>query len=85
LVFLLYADYKFSQVSQEIATGTSNRRHTVGKADYQALLGAICAGNCPRMIICSIWRKLRILAGQLMGLRAIAGRECDANFEYLMN
>ncbi|MBE9095482.1 class I SAM-dependent DNA methyltransferase [Tychonema sp. LEGE 07203] len=36
LVFLLYADYKFALVSQQIAAGTSSRRRTVGKADYQA-------------------------------------------------
>src|SRR5919199_869357 len=36
LVFLLYADYKFALVSQEIAAGTSSRRRTVGKTDYQA-------------------------------------------------
>jgi len=35
LVFLLYADYKFALVSQEIAGGSSRRR-TVGKTDYQA-------------------------------------------------
>jgi type I restriction enzyme M protein len=35
LVFLLYADYKFALVSQEIAAGSSRRR-TVGKTDYQA-------------------------------------------------
>ena len=34
-VFLLYADYKFGLVSQEIAAGSSRRR-TVGKTDYQA-------------------------------------------------
>jgi type I restriction enzyme M protein len=45
LVFLLYADYKFALVSQEIAAGNSSRRRTVGKADYQALLGALFAGN----------------------------------------
>ena len=50
LVFLLYADYKFALVSQEIAAGSSRRR-TVGKTDYQALLGALFTGNCPRMII----------------------------------
>jgi type I restriction enzyme M protein len=50
LVFLLYVDYKFALVSQEIAAGSSRRR-TVGKTDYQALLGALFAGNCPRMII----------------------------------
>ena len=50
LVFLLYADYKFALVSQEIGGGSSRRR-TVGKTDYQALLGALFAGNCPRMII----------------------------------
>ena len=50
LVFLLYADYKFALVSQEIAAGSSRRR-TVGKTDYHALLGALFAGNCPRMII----------------------------------
>ena len=44
LVFLLYADYKFALVSQEIAGGSSRRR-TVGKTDYQALLGALFAGN----------------------------------------
>lgn len=36
LVFLLYADYKFALVAGEIAAGTSSRRRTVGKADYQA-------------------------------------------------
>ena len=45
LFFLLYADYKFALVSQEIAAGSSRRR-TVGKTDYQALLGALFAGNC---------------------------------------
>jgi type I restriction enzyme M protein len=44
LVFLLYPDYKFALVSQEIAAGSSRRR-TVGKTDYQALLGALFAGN----------------------------------------
>jgi type I restriction enzyme M protein len=44
LVFLLYADYKFGLVSQEIAAGSSRRR-TVGKTDYQALLRALFAGN----------------------------------------
>ncbi|MEG4202828.1 type I restriction-modification system subunit M N-terminal domain-containing protein [Microcoleus sp. Pol7_A1] len=46
LVFLLYADYKFGLVSQQIAAGSSRRR-TVGKTDYQALLGTLFAGNCP--------------------------------------
>ena len=50
LVFLLYADYKFALVSGEIATGSSRLRN-VGKADYQALLSALFAGNCARMII----------------------------------
>ncbi|MEG4395005.1 type I restriction-modification system subunit M N-terminal domain-containing protein [Microcoleus sp. BROC3] len=50
LVFLVYADYKFALVSGEIAA-RSSRLRTVGKADYQALLGALFAGNCPRMII----------------------------------
>jgi type I restriction enzyme M protein len=35
LIFLLYADYKFGLVEQELA-GRSSRRRTVGKADYQA-------------------------------------------------
>ena len=35
LIFLLYADYKFALVEQELA-GTMSRRRTVGKADYQA-------------------------------------------------
>lgn len=35
LIFLLYADYKFALVEQELA-GRSSRRRTVGKTDYQA-------------------------------------------------
>lgn len=35
LIFLLYADYKFAVVEQELA-GRSSRRRTVGKTDYQA-------------------------------------------------
>ncbi|WP_050812926.1 type I restriction-modification system subunit M N-terminal domain-containing protein [Microcoleus vaginatus] len=50
LVFLLYADSKFALVSQQIAAGSSRRR-TVGKPDYQELLGALFAGNCARIII----------------------------------
>ena len=36
LVFLLYADYKFGLVAGEIVAGTSSRRRTVGKTDYEA-------------------------------------------------
>jgi type I restriction enzyme M protein len=36
LIFLLYADYKFALVKQELAAGGSSRRRTVGKTDYQA-------------------------------------------------
>lgn len=36
LIFLLYADYKFALVEQEIAAGGMSRRRTVGKTDYQA-------------------------------------------------
>jgi type I restriction enzyme M protein len=36
LIFLLYADYKFALVEQEIAAGRMSRRRTVGKTDYQA-------------------------------------------------
>ena len=36
LIFLLYADYKFAWVKQELAVSGSSRRRTVGKADYQA-------------------------------------------------
>ncbi|MCT7950731.1 type I restriction-modification system subunit M [Ancylothrix sp. C2] len=35
LIFLLYADYKFTLVEQELA-GKSSRRRSVGKEDYQA-------------------------------------------------
>jgi type I restriction enzyme M protein len=35
LIFLLYADYKFARVSQELV-GRSSRRRKVGKTDYQA-------------------------------------------------
>ena len=35
LIFLLYADYKFALVEQELA-GRSSRRRTVGKENYQA-------------------------------------------------
>ncbi|HLO47080.1 MAG TPA: type I restriction-modification system subunit M N-terminal domain-containing protein [Kamptonema sp.] len=48
LVFLLYADYKFSQVSQEIAAGTSSRRRTVGRRIIRQKGRFIC-------------RKLRVL------------------------
>lgn len=36
LIFLLYADYKFALVEQEIAAGGMSRRRTVGKENYQA-------------------------------------------------
>ncbi len=36
LIFLLYADYKFAWVKQEIGAGGSSRRRTVGKENYQA-------------------------------------------------
>ncbi len=36
LIFLRYADYKFSLVEQELAKRTSRRRRKVGVADYQA-------------------------------------------------
>ena len=35
LIFLLYADYKFALVEQELAR-RSSRRRAVGKTDYQA-------------------------------------------------
>ena len=35
LIFLRYADYKFSLVEQELV-GASTRRRSVGKVDYQA-------------------------------------------------
>jgi type I restriction enzyme M protein len=65
LIFLLYADYKFALVEQEIAAGRMSRRRTVGKTDYQAK-GALFLPMKPVSIICSICRKLRILAGRLM-------------------
>jgi type I restriction enzyme M protein len=38
LIFLRYADYKFTQVEQELAVSqeSSRRRRTIGKLDYQA-------------------------------------------------
>ena len=36
LIFLLYADYKFALVEQELAVGGSSRRRTLGKENYQA-------------------------------------------------
>jgi type I restriction enzyme M protein len=36
LIFLLYADYKFALVDEELKAGRSSRRRTVGKTDYQA-------------------------------------------------
>ena len=37
LIFLLYADYKFGLVQQQLAQKkVGRRRKTVGKADYQA-------------------------------------------------
>jgi type I restriction enzyme M protein len=36
LIFLLYADYKFALVEQELAAGGSSRRRTLGKENYQA-------------------------------------------------
>ncbi|MBD1930428.1 MULTISPECIES: type I restriction-modification system subunit M [Cyanophyceae] len=36
LIFLLYADYKFALVKEQLAAGGSSRRRTVGKTDYQA-------------------------------------------------
>ena len=36
LIFLLYADYKFALVKQELAVSGTSRRRTVGKTDYQA-------------------------------------------------
>ena len=39
LIFLCYADYKFTQVEQDLAAQSqesSRRRRTVGKLDYQA-------------------------------------------------
>ena len=36
LIFLRYADYKFSLVEKELAKHTSRRRRKIGVADYQA-------------------------------------------------
>ncbi|MBD1889324.1 type I restriction-modification system subunit M N-terminal domain-containing protein [Coleofasciculus sp. FACHB-SPT9] len=46
LIFLLYADYKFALVEQQMVN-TSSRRRTVGKMDYQAKGGVVSARDCP--------------------------------------
>ncbi|MBC8228935.1 SAM-dependent DNA methyltransferase [bacterium] len=36
LIFLRYADYKFTQAEKEISSATTGRRRRIGKTDYQA-------------------------------------------------
>ena len=38
LIFLRYADYKFT-IAEEELTGKTSKRRTIGKTDYQAKIG----------------------------------------------
>ena len=54
LIFLRYADHKFSHAEKQLAGATVGRRRAVGKADYQAFgvmylpEKARCPGRSPR-------------------------------------